>query len=186
MPLPLAHTLVGYATAAGTGVRFRRDTWTALIFSVVVANLPDVDFLPGALRNDPVLYHRTVAHTLVAAMLCGLIIAAILTRFRGRFWEIALLGALVYSSHLFADMIDFGGGNIGVPILWPLSNASFSIKTPLSRMSSTPLVFHRGEGTGGFFASFTGFGFIRALVLQALLFSPLLLPAWWIRSRRAP
>lgn len=186
MPLPLAHTVVGYATAASTGVRFRRNTWTALLFSVVVANLPDADFLPGALRNDPVLYHRTIAHTIPAALLCGLIVGAILTRFRGRFWEIALLGTLVYSSHLFADMIDFGGGNIGVPIFWPFSNALFSIKTPFSGMPSSPLVFHRGADTGGFLAAFAGFGFFRALVLQALLFSPLLLPAWWIRSRRAP
>lgn len=183
MPLPLAHTIVGYSAAAATGVRFRRDARTALLFSVVIANLPDADFLPGALRNEPVLYHRTIAHTLPAALVVALIVALVMTRLRGRFVEIFLLAFLVYASHLFADMVDFGGGNIGVRILWPLSDASYRILTPWSGHTTSPLVFHRGSDTSGFFASFGGFGFVRALLLQALLFAPLLIPAWLIRSK---
>ena len=185
MPLPVAHSMVGYSFAAASGVRFRRDTFTALLFSIVVANLPDLDFLPGALANEPVLYHRTIAHTIPAALLCGLIIGVVLTRFGKRFWEIALLGALVYSSHLFADMVNFGGGNIGVQILWPLSDAFYHIPTPLMHMDTHMLRFERGTDSGGFFASFFSFQFLRALTLQALLFAPLLLPAWWIRWKRS-
>jgi membrane-bound metal-dependent hydrolase YbcI (DUF457 family) len=177
--------MAGYAVAAASGVRFRRDTLTALLFSVVVANLPDLDFLPGALADSPVLYHRTIAHTIPAAILCGLIIGAVLTRFGKRFWEISLLGALVYASHLFADMIDFGGGNIGVQILWPLSDAFYAIKTPWMDGSGSAIVFHRGSDSAGFFASFATLHFLRALIMQALLFSPLLLAAWWIRWKRS-
>ena len=176
--------MVGYSFAAASGVRFRRDTWTAILFSLVVANLPDADFLPGALANQPVLYHRTIAHTLPAAVVVGLIIAAVITRFGTRFWEIALLGFLVYSSHMFADMVHFGGGNVGVQILWPLSGGWYTIRTPLSDSASPWLIFHRPGDSAGFFASFFSFQFIRAVILQALLFAPLLLPAWWIRWKR--
>jgi membrane-bound metal-dependent hydrolase YbcI (DUF457 family) len=185
MPLPLAHSIVGYSVAAASGVRFRKDTLTALLFSIVVANLPDLDFLPGALANEPVAYHRNVAHTIPAALLCGLIIGAVLTRFGKRFWEIALLGALVYGSHLFADMVNFGGGNIGVQMFWPFSDDFYYIPTPLMHMDTHMLIFHRGHDSRGFFASFFSFQFLRALVLQALLFAPLLLPAWWIRWKRS-
>ena len=75
MPLPLGHAVVGFSVTAASGVPFRRQTLTAILFSIVVANLPDLDFLPGALANTPVLYHRTVAHTLPAALLWVLIIA---------------------------------------------------------------------------------------------------------------
>jgi membrane-bound metal-dependent hydrolase YbcI (DUF457 family) len=184
MPLPLAHTIVGYSLAAATGVRFRRDTVTAIFFSVVVANLPDADFLPGALVNQPVLYHRTIAHTLPAALVCGLIIGAVLTRFGRRFWEITLLAALVYTSHLLADMVDIGGNNNGVQLFWPLHEGWFAIETPLSG-SGAWLHFDRGHSSAGFFASLVTPAFFRALLLQALLFAPLLLPAWWLRSRRA-
>lgn len=184
MPLPVAHAIVGYSFAAASGVRFRRDTWTAVLFSLVVANLPDADFLPGALADQPVLYHRTIAHTLPAAMLVGLIIGAVVTRFGKRFGEIALLGFLVYASHLFADMVHFGGGNIGVQILWPLDDGWYTIRTPLSGSDSPWLLFQRPDDSAGFFASFFSFQFMRALLLQALLFAPLLLPAWWIRWKR--
>ena len=182
MPLPLAHTLVGYSVAAATGIRFRRNTRTALLFSVVVANLPDLDFIPGILRNEPVLYHRTIAHTIPAGIVCALIIATILTRFRGRFAEMVLLGLLVYTSHLVADMVNFGGGNGGVQMLWPFSNAWFTIPTPLANDMHSPLVFVRGADTSGFLSAFSGIGFLRASILQALLFSPLLIPAWLIRK----
>jgi membrane-bound metal-dependent hydrolase YbcI (DUF457 family) len=185
MPLPLGHTVTGYAFAAATGVRFRKHWVTALLFSVVVANLPDLDFIPGALADEPVLYHRTIAHTLPAALLCALIIGAVVTRFGKRFWEITLLGFLVYSSHLLADMVHFGGGNIGVQILWPLDSGWYAIKTPLMDTYYPALHFVRGHDSAGFFASFFSFQFIRASVMQALLFVPLLLPAWWIRARRS-
>lgn len=184
MPLPLGHAVVGYSVAAASGVRFRQRTWTALLFSLVVANLPDADFLPGALADDPVLYHRTIAHTLPAAVLCGLIISAVLTRFGRRFWEIALLGFLVYASHLFADMLHFGGGNIGVQILWPVSDAWYAIKTPFMHSRIPALHFNRGDDSAGFFASFISWQFLRALFVQGLVFSPLLLLGRWIRWKR--
>jgi membrane-bound metal-dependent hydrolase YbcI (DUF457 family) len=184
MPLPLAHAVVGYSFAAASGVRFRKQLLTALLFSLVVANLADADFLPGALADEPVMYHRTIAHTLPAALLCGLIIGAVLTRFGPRFLEMTLVGALVYASHLVADMINLGGGNIGVQILWPLDTGWYTINTPLMHSSDEWLHIKRGQGSSGFFASFVTFSFFRALVLQALIFAPLLIPAWWIRRKR--
>jgi membrane-bound metal-dependent hydrolase YbcI (DUF457 family) len=184
MPLPVGHAVVGYSVAAASGVRFRKQAWTALLFSLVVANLPDADFLPGALADEPILYHRTIAHTLPAAMLCGLIISAVLTRFGPRFREIALLGFLVYASHLFADMVHFGGGNIGVQILWPISDNWYAIKTPFMHSDIPALHFDRGDDSAGFFAAFVSLQFVRALFAQALVFSPLLLIAWWIRWKR--
>jgi hypothetical protein len=83
-------------------------------------------------------------------------------------------------------MVHFGGGNIGVQILWPLDQGWYSIKTPLMDSYNPSLHFVRGKDSAGFLASFFSFQFIRANVMQALLFVPLLIPAWWIRSRRTP
>jgi membrane-bound metal-dependent hydrolase YbcI (DUF457 family) len=184
MPLPLAHSIVGYSVAAASGIRFRRETMTAILFAVVVANLPDSDFLPGALAGEPVLYHRTVAHTLPAAIVCGLIVGIVLTRFGKRFWEITLLGTVVFASHLVADMFDLTGTNFGVQILWPLSDNWYAIPTPLSRHAEW-FNFDRGETSAGFFASFFTLGFMRAVIMQALVFAPLLIPALWVRSKRS-
>jgi hypothetical protein len=107
----------------------------------------------------------------------------VVTQFGQRFWQIAFLGFVVYSSHLFADMVHFGGGNIGVQILWPLDQGWYAIKTPLMHTRYPGLHFTRGADSAGFVAAFFSFQFIRAAVLQALLYVPLLFPAWWIRSR---
>jgi membrane-bound metal-dependent hydrolase YbcI (DUF457 family) len=185
VPLPLAHSIVGYSFAAATGIRFRRETMTAILFSVVVANLPDADFLPGVLANQPSMYHRTIAHTLPAALVCGLIIGAVLTRFGKRFWEITLLGTVVFASHLFADMLDITGTNYGVQILWPFTDNWYAIDTPLRRYSDW-FSFHRGEDSAGFFTSFFSFDFMLAVFMQSVLFAPLLIPALWLRRRRSP
>lgn len=184
MPLPLGHTIVGYSFAASTGVQFRRQALTTVLFCMVVANLPDLDFLPGALANEPVLYHRTIAHTLPAALVCGLIVGAVLTRFGGRFREITLLAILVYASHLLADMVDFGANNIGVQLFWPLSEHWVSIRTPWSGSDGGWLVFHRGQDSAGFFASFITGEFFRAQLAQALVFAPLLAVPWLLRRVR--
>ena len=183
MPLPIAHSIVGYAFAAATGIRFRRDTMTAILFSVVVANLPDADFLPGFLANEPSLYHRTIAHTLPAAVVCGLIVGVVLTRFGKRFWEITLLGTVVFASHLFADMLNLTGNNIGVQILWPFSDNWYSIDTPFSRYAEW-FNFERGEDSSGFVASFLSFSFVRAVLAQSVVFAPILIPALWLRRRK--
>lgn len=185
MPLPLAHTVVGYSVTSASGIRFRKQARIAVLFSLVVANLPDIDFLPGALANEPTLYHRGIAHTFPAAIFVALIVAGVLTRFGPRFREIFLLGFLVYASHLLADTVNFGGGNAGIKLLWPFSNASYALLTPWAGMRDSPLVFHRGRDSAGFAESFLSFAFLRALVLQALIFSPLLIPARWIRSKRS-
>jgi membrane-bound metal-dependent hydrolase YbcI (DUF457 family) len=184
MPLPLGHAVVGFSVTAASGVPFRRQTLTAILFSIVVANLPDLDFLPGALANTPVLYHRTVAHTLPAALLCGLIVGAVLTRFRARFWEISLLAAAVYASHLFADMVDLGGDNIGVQLLWPFTENWYSIQTPFSGTDGGWLTFNRGDDSAGFFASLLSLDFLRVQLLQGLAFAPTLLIPWLAHRRR--
>ena len=187
MPLPLGHAVVGYAVTAASRVQFRRQALTAILFSTVVANLPDLDFLPGALANTPVLYHRTVGHTVPAAILCALVVGAVLTRFGPRFWEITTLAALIYASHLLADMVNLGGDNIGVQILWPLSDNWFSIQTPFSGTEREWLVFQRGHDSAGFFASLFSLEFLRVQLLQALLFTPTLLLPWLARLlRRRP
>ena len=185
MPFPLGHAIVGYSFAAASGIRFRRDLWTAVLFSLVVANLPDIDFLPGVLRDTPALYHRTVTHTLLGAIVCAVIIATLLTRFRGRFGQIALISFLVYASHLLADMIDLGGGNIGVRLFWPITDSSYRILTPYSDLARSPFAFDRGHGTSGFTQSLLSWPFLRVMLLQALLFLPLVPLGQLIRRWRS-
>ena len=49
MPTCVAHSLVGYALARSTKVRFTERPGVSFLCFIILANLPDIDFLPGYL-----------------------------------------------------------------------------------------------------------------------------------------
>src|SRR5262245_62262850 len=120
--------------------------------AVILANGPDLDFLPGLLAGQPGLYHRTVSHTAVAAVAVGLVVgmACRLFGWRGRaaLWA-ALWAGATYATHL---LLDFFTADVKPPsgeqLLWPLSDRYFiSPVTPLRE------VMIDGSGRLAFLAS---------------------------------
>jgi membrane-bound metal-dependent hydrolase YbcI (DUF457 family) len=73
MPLPIAHSLTGYLCSEATKVRLAKKTWVNVFVFVVLANLPDFDFLPGYLMGRPDRYHHHLAHSLGFALFVGLV-----------------------------------------------------------------------------------------------------------------
>ena len=81
-------------------------------------------------------------------------------------------------------MVDLGGYNIGVQLLWPLTENWYSIQTPFSATDGGWLTFNRGEDSAGFFASLLTLDFLRVQLLQGLTFAPTLLIPWLAHRRR--
>ncbi len=73
MPLPLGHTAIGLATfktVDHTGTRVA--SWKLLAWIAVLANLPDMDVLPGLLiQGNGNLFHRGPTHSLLFALGSG-------------------------------------------------------------------------------------------------------------------
>jgi membrane-bound metal-dependent hydrolase YbcI (DUF457 family) len=126
MALCLAHATAGYL--GYEAVRPAGAHRPALLAAaVVLANGPDVDFLPGLLVGEPAAFHRGVTHTLAAVVVVAavaVLAARLVPRWRGR-WRFAVLwtGAL-WASHLVIDYFT----TCAVPphggrFLWPLSSA---------------------------------------------------------------
>lgn len=83
MPSPVGHTLAGlcgYVVAQGHVAPDRRG-WL-LTGSVVLANLPDLDFLPGLLLGDPMYFHRQGRHSITTAIIVGLVVSALAMRWK--------------------------------------------------------------------------------------------------------
>ena len=138
MPLPVAHSLAGGTVylALDGGDRFL--TWRWLALSLVIANAPDLDFLPGFAVGEPNHYHHGVVHSL-GALVIVLIVTALVAaagwrwplRLRSRFDGVlgtVLIVGLLWSSHLLLDALteDFREP-FGVPLLWPLSDGYYQI-----------------------------------------------------------
>ncbi len=117
MPTPLAHA--GFALAAALlgrvdpGARHGRREVLAL---VVLANLADVDFVPGLVTGDAVAFHHGLTHSVLFALLAG----AATARLAGIERRLAVVVAL---SHPVLDWLTGEPGadvaRYGVALWWP-------------------------------------------------------------------
>ena len=123
MPLPVAHGLLGASLVAALRPREspRRYAY-ALAAGALLANAADLDFcLVFALRSKA--WHRGFTHSLVFALLVGLLFLALLGRRRAR--EAAAYG-LAYASHAALDFATTKAGG-GLELLWPFSAERFAL-----------------------------------------------------------
>ncbi len=146
-----------------------------------MANLPDLDFLPGLLVGRPALYHQGVTHSMGFALLVSLGTAA-LYRLCGRpFSAVFHLGFLSYLSHLLLDALSPDGRlPYGIPLLWPLSTAYFS--GPVALLLG---VHHAGSSSTSVWdwvRSILHPYNLAALALEALWIAPLIV--WGRRYRQ--
>jgi inner membrane protein len=123
---PVGHSLAGFAVSSFFVQPTHRHRISLLALVVVMANAPDLDFIPGILIGKPALYHHGITHSLGLAVLISLAAATIM-----RIDKISLAGRfricfLAYVSHLVLDL--FGPDErfpYGIPLLWPVGSKYF-------------------------------------------------------------
>lgn len=131
MPLPIAHTGIGLACYLG----FLDDRVSALtkpkkaillLILVGLANLPDLDFLPGIFIGLPNYYHHGPSHSIILAFFAALVVYAVTSKYfneldKKRYSLILIVAAI---SHTLLDYFSRDTGYpYGVPLLWPLDNS---------------------------------------------------------------
>jgi len=135
MASPIAHTLAGasiyYLACKKTGV-----SWWFFLVIIVAASLPDFDLIPGLILGNSDIFHRTVSHSIYAAIFSGVLfficlkaLAIDLALTRSIVWTTAVL------SHLVIDWLTFDNVSPqGIAALWPVSDIFF--------MSNTTIFMH--------------------------------------------
>ena len=138
MPLPIAHSGTGlacYIIFQGNDVKRLstiRKVTLFLIFATL-ANLPDMDILPGLLIGDPNRYHHGISHSLMFAVAAATVIfvlfRALYRTLNQRKYYIMLV--LTACSHTILDYFSKDTSSpYGVPLFWPI-NADYYI-SPIS------------------------------------------------------
>ena len=129
MPSPLLHCATGVALysldrRALSGHRIR---YGSLI--VVAALLPDFDFVPGLLLNDPNRFHGEWTHSIGFAVMAAFVLGlpAADCRLRMMIWCF-----LACSLHAVLDTLTVDHRPpYGVPVLWPISSEPLHVGSPL-------------------------------------------------------
>jgi inner membrane protein len=126
MASPIGHSLAG----AGIAFLLRKKVfkasaaWKFIFFCVLIANLPDFDIIPGIYAGDINRYHHDYTHTLLFAFAVSL---AVFAAARGNRPRWAFVSLLLVLSHLLIDFATVDNSPpVGIPLLWPLSDARFN------------------------------------------------------------
>ena len=182
MASPVGHALAGYAIAR---IGWPRDTqadalpWLAC---AALAVAPDLDLAPGILVGRPALYHQGASHSLAAALAVSFAAALVLSRDRGALLRAWLLLFCAYTSHLLLDL--FGPdarAPIGMPLFWPLSDATYL--SPITLLPGIQHAHSTQATTSEWIASLLDGYHDKAVAIELAVVGPLLLLAG-LRARR--
>jgi len=169
VPSPLGHTLAGLCgfMVAQNHVDIHRRGWVFVV-SVVIAILPDFDFLPGLLLGDLRTFHHQASHSLTAVMIVFLSIGGLARRWNlnGKAW--GLWGGGLYLSHILLDLlVNDPSLPFGVQLLWPFSDSYFI--SPVTIFAS----FDYFDQTIGILSSLLSVHNLQTMVREILLMAPL-------------
>src|SRR5690606_23595587 len=152
--------------------------WFAL--AVLLANLPDFDFLPGILLADAGRFHREASHSLAAAVVVGVVAGLAAAGTRAGAWRIGLVSAAFYASHLVLDFFsEDPAAPVGQPVFWP-----FRAEPVISPWTPFLGVVHDGTGLGEFVASVLTGANLVVLAREVVVLGPVLGLAW-LAARRS-
>lgn len=180
MPSPVGHMLGGAAVYLAAKTKENRSN-SGLTVTLLGSILPDFDFLPGILIGEPAAFHHGISHSFAFAGLYGVLSFFVIRPFHPKktLRKAAVLGAIAYASHVLLDMMSIPADAKRIPILWPLSNATFGTNVNLFGH------FHHGgleEGIWNVVRWHNLPAIVRELVL---LGAPVLLLFFWRGRARA-
>jgi membrane-bound metal-dependent hydrolase YbcI (DUF457 family) len=166
MALPIAHAAAGYLVHRLDRRRTAFAGWSRALAFMVIANLPDADFLVGFVLGKPGAFHRGLSHTLLAALVFGAALGALSRwRLRDRWLSASVVFACVYGSHLLLDALTVDErGPAGAQFFWPFSGAYYI--APLTVFTE---IIIDGSSRLGFLASVLAWPTVVVLAREAAL-----------------
>ena len=191
---PVGHSLA--ALVVGTAANGNRLSLKYLVFCVFSGCAADLDFLIGWYLGDLNGYHHLGSHSLFAVIMYGLFVygaVGIFNRYQkadnsllvhgsiayGSIrWPVA--GALMYLSHIVLDWLaEDNSEPVGLQILWPLSDQFMA-----SPVFLFPRFIHDAEGADivGMFAGLFNWHNFSAVIVETIIFLPVLLLILWKRK----
>jgi len=188
MPLPIAHSAVGLAgylafKKANSDSPPKQEIFL-LGYCLFLANLPDLDFIPGFLCGDPGRFHHGLSHSLVFGLIGALIFYRLAEYgLRGiskkRVFGCSLVSLLSHPvlDYFSADM----SKPFGVPLFWPFDTEYYISPFPLFRD-----VQRNQDTIGTFFATIINTNNAWGIAVETLFAGTVLFAIFAFKSRSKP
>lgn len=178
MSLPVLHSFAGYSLCKTSELgRKEPNSWAFLVFCIILANFPDLDFIPGVLIHDAAAFHRGATHSIFTGLLISTLAGTLYALWRKLpKIKMILIANLCYGSHLLLDWL--GTSPKGMKILWPVSSdtyygpfTDFSID-----LANSPL--DQAEGLISFIQAVFSSGCIQTMLIELMIVS-----LFWVAFR---
>jgi membrane-bound metal-dependent hydrolase YbcI (DUF457 family) len=180
MPSPIGHALAGIAvawaadlvpgdrawrTAPAGSSWYQRAGGGLTLACAALGAAPDLDLAFAE--------HRTVTHSLLAAVLVGVFAAALAANARRPIARIALMCAGAYGSHLLLDWLgaDYYPPR-GIQLLWPINHEWYISGLDVFRQTARLRVFTRGPMLTN----------LRAILQEVAILGPTVAALWLVRA----
>ena len=124
MSFPIVHSMVSYSVYRMVpGGKDRKRSWKEAAFFAFVAMAADLDFIPGVLVGQPLLFHHSITHSIGFAFIFGLAIALLAKIFKkASFLKLFLVSSAVYATHPLFDLLT----SPERALFWPFQSANFA------------------------------------------------------------
>ena len=178
MPSPIGHTLAGLAVLAGHRRLALRIKTAAMV--ILLANLPDFDFLLGFAVGVPNRYNHHFTHSFIFVIVAGFFAAFVCAKKNStHFRDYAVLFLVTGFLHVILDLFAVDtSAPYGAPIFWPFSSdyyiAPISLFTDIKRSASMQ----------GFWSSLFSVHNMVAIGREVVLLAPISLVLLWTRIKR--
>ena len=172
MPTPFVHSAVGYAAYCASTSMKRSVGVARMGVFVLLANLPDLDFIPGFLVGNPTGFHHYATHSILAALLSAAVMAGVLGK------RSVLPLVLVALSHPVLDLLTWDQygwyeHHHGIPLFWPVSGQEI---WPWLHVFSAPYV-------GSDWSKLLSSRNFETVFVDVALSLAVAVAAWFVRSR---
>jgi len=184
MSSPIGHSLAGciislYKESLPGSLQFQSKS---ILFYLIVANAPDLDFIPGLLAGKPNLYHHGLSHSIGFGVVVSIAATWLITRntLKKPLREFTSF-FICFLSHLLLDLFSMDGRPpLGIPIFWPFSNIYYMIPIlpPVKHSHSYATI-------GQFLTDLFSLHNLYVAGLEILLSFPFLLILIWQKNRKS-
>jgi len=166
MPLPVAHGLLGASVAAALLQSSKTRQWRLLWMGAFLAVCPDFDYVLNWLRISGGGWHHGFTHSILFALLLGLIVATVLGEKKVRsviFYSAATV------SHTLLDFLMTESR--GVALWWPITDQRYKLRLP-NPIDYTWSNVSLWQAT---------LDILRISLTEFMIFAPILLLVVWVR-----
>ncbi len=176
MPSPIAHSLVGYLIYRVASRPFDRQKRYIILLYLLVANIPDLDFLPGIFVGNANKYHHGISHSIGFSLIFALGCYIILRLLRhGYARKYVTIFSCLYFSHIIIDYLTKAPGNsygdpVGAQFFWPFSNEYY-----IAPFAFFSIIHFQGGSASEFVFSLLSLNNLMAISVEFIILSPILL-----------